>query len=153
MHTLKRSLVAAVLLTMCGSAGAVSCTLSPNDVTLPPYYWSAPQSLIYSPTVATLACSSPTPADANLSVSLDNFTDVLSSGPDRLSYSISLPGALGPQPWGDGTGGSVKFERTLVQFTSANFDIAPTLEFSAGQRVRAGNYGAALNLMLNILAP
>ncbi|WP_075834159.1 spore coat protein U domain-containing protein [Deinococcus marmoris] len=157
MYTLKRSLVAAALLGVCGVSGAVSCTLSTNDVTLPPYYWTAPQPLIYSPTVATLACSSPTPDDIGLSLSLGDFTGdglrSLSSGPDRLSYRISLPGPLGLQPWGDGEGGSVQFERTLVNFTSSNFDIAPTLELPPGQRVRGGNYGASLTLTLNILAP
>ncbi|OLV17176.1 hypothetical protein BOO71_0009652 [Deinococcus marmoris] len=47
----------------------------------------------------------------------------------------------------------MQFERTLVNFTSSNFDIAPTLELPPGQRVRGGNYGASLTLTLNILAP
>ncbi|GAA4009044.1 hypothetical protein GCM10022631_21670 [Deinococcus rubellus] len=157
-HTLNKSMVAAALLGSLGAAGATSCILSANDVALPTYYWTTPTALIYAPTVATLACTAETPSDVNVSVSLDTPSESggmhsLTSGLEHLLYRISLPGMQGLQPWGNGQAGSVVFERSLSNMTSTSLNITPTLEVPPGQRVRGGNYGATLNLTMNMLAP
>ena len=52
----------------------------------------------------------------------------LTSGTERLLYSISLPGALGPQPWGNGQAGSITFQRSLSNVTNKRLEITPTIE-------------------------
>lgn len=157
---MRQLIVALGLLLVTGSAQAVeSCVLSTQDLNLGTYVWTqhSPAQHLVS---AHVECTADTPQNVTISAKLPVFAagglrTLSGPGGDLLRYRLEIRSeATGTdQPWGDGSGGSVIFTKTLNTLTEPGVDLIPTLTIIDGQQVRSGSYSDNLVITVSIVVP
>ncbi|WP_045234785.1 spore coat protein U domain-containing protein [Deinococcus pimensis] len=144
-------------------AQGASCTLTGRNVGVGAYTWTGPASS--AGVAAEVACDLPSGTSVSFRVGIDmldrradgrRLLRPLTPG-TPLTYDLGLLDGGTRLPWGDGTGGTVTFNRTHTSGEGglrSSFDgVNVMLEVPAGQMVRADTYTDTVTITLEMLAP